>query len=120
MRLYEQMQRSFEEEILDGEGLPAELVDRAHRGMSLAHKLLGNHAAIVRALKQDGPAVRREGDYFGASVNLAARLLSLAERDELLATAPVVERCQEFDWEHCGSERLRGLSDEVQVFRLRP
>jgi adenylate cyclase len=75
----------------------------------------GVHASI-----HHGPAVRREGDYFGASVNLAARLLSLAERDELLATAPVVERCQEFDWEHCGSERLRGLSDEVQVFRLRP
>ena len=58
----------------------------------------GVHASI-----HHGPAVRREGDYFGASVNLAARLLPLAERDELLATAPVVERRQEFDWEHCGT-----------------
>lgn len=74
----------------------------------------GVHASI-----HHGPAVPREGDYFGAAVNLAARLLTLAERDELLATAPVVERSPEFEWEHCGSERMRGLSDEVQVFRLR-
>ena len=73
----------------------------------------------VHASVHHGPAVPWEGDYFGAAVNLAARLLALAERDELLATAPVVERCPEFEWEHCGSERVRGLSDEVQVFRLR-
>jgi SAM-dependent methyltransferase len=59
MRLYGEMQRSFEEEILDGGGLPPELVDRAHHGLSLTHKLLGNHAAIVRALRRDGQAVRR-------------------------------------------------------------
>jgi adenylate cyclase len=74
----------------------------------------GVHASI-----HHGPALPREGDYFGSAVNLAARLLTLAERDELLATTPVVERCPEFEWEHCGSERMRGLSDEVQVFRLR-
>jgi len=59
MRLYEQMQRSFEEEILDREDLSSELIDQAHRGISRAHKLLGNHAAIVRALKRDVPGVRR-------------------------------------------------------------
>jgi len=74
----------------------------------------GVHASI-----HHGPAVPREGDYFGAAVNLAARLLTLAERDELLATTPVVERCEGVEWEHCGSERMRGLSDEVRVFRLR-
>jgi SAM-dependent methyltransferase len=59
MRLYEEMQRSFEEEILDRDGLPPELVERAHRGLSLTHKLLGNHTAIVRALRRDGGQVRR-------------------------------------------------------------
>lgn len=74
----------------------------------------GMHASI-----HHGHAVPREGDYFGAAVNLAARLLTLAERDELLVTGPVVERCPEFRWEHCGSERMRGVSAEVPVFRLR-
>jgi SAM-dependent methyltransferase len=53
------MQRSFEEEILDGDGLPAELVAQAHRGLSLTHKLLGNHSAILRALRREGGPVRR-------------------------------------------------------------
>jgi SAM-dependent methyltransferase len=59
MRSYGEMQRSFEEEILDGGGLSPEIVDRAHRGLSLTHKLLGNHAAIVRAVRRDGQTVRR-------------------------------------------------------------
>jgi adenylate cyclase len=73
----------------------------------------------VHASLHHGHAVPREGDYFGAAVNLAARLLTLAERDELLVTGPVVDRCPEFQWEHCGSERMRGVSAEVPVFRLR-
>jgi adenylate cyclase len=73
----------------------------------------GIHASI-----HHGPAVPREGDYFGSSVNLAARLLALAERDELLVTAPVAERCSGLTWEHCGTEQMRGMSDEVRVYRL--
>jgi SAM-dependent methyltransferase len=59
MRLYKQMQRSYEEEILDRDGLSAELVAQAHRGLSLTHKLLGNHSAILRALRRDGAPARR-------------------------------------------------------------
>jgi 2-polyprenyl-3-methyl-5-hydroxy-6-metoxy-1,4-benzoquinol methylase len=53
------MQRSFEEEILDGGGVPRETVERAHRALSLTHRILGNHAAILRALRRDRQAVRR-------------------------------------------------------------
>jgi class 3 adenylate cyclase len=73
----------------------------------------------VHASVHHGAAVPREGDYFGQAVNLAARLLVLAERDELLATTPVVEGSPEFEWEHCGSEQMRGFADEVQVYRLK-
>ncbi|HEY3439552.1 MAG TPA: methyltransferase domain-containing protein [Paludibaculum sp.] len=53
------MQRSFDAEILDGGGLPAAEVARVHRGLSLTHRLLGNDAAILRALRHDGQAVQR-------------------------------------------------------------
>jgi len=53
------MLRSFEEEILDGQGLPPEMVERAHRALSRTHRMLGNHAAILRALRHDGQAVGR-------------------------------------------------------------
>jgi SAM-dependent methyltransferase len=53
------MLRSFDEEILDSGGQLPEVLERAHRALSMTHSLLGNHAAILRALKRDGPAVRR-------------------------------------------------------------
>ena len=41
------MLRSFEEEILDRQGLPPEMVERAHRALSRTHGMLGNHGAIL-------------------------------------------------------------------------
>ena len=73
----------------------------------------------VHASVHHGLAIPREGDYFGASVNLTARLLAFAERDELVATRPVLERCADLSWERAGTLRIRGVSHEVEVFRLR-
>ena len=53
------MLRSFEEEILDRQGLPPDMVERAHRALSRTHRMLGNHGAILQALRHDGQAVRR-------------------------------------------------------------
>jgi SAM-dependent methyltransferase len=53
------MRRSFEAEILDSGGQQPEMLARAHRALSLTHSLLGNHAAILRALRRDGQTVRR-------------------------------------------------------------
>jgi class 3 adenylate cyclase len=73
----------------------------------------------VHASVHHGLAIPREGDYFGASVNLTARLLAFADRDQLVATRPVLERCGELSWERAGTLRIRGISHEVEVFRLR-
>src|ERR1019366_7009702 len=59
MSLYGEMRRSFEAEILDSGGQQPEILARAHRALSLTHSVLGNHAAILRALRRDGEAVRR-------------------------------------------------------------
>ena len=66
-----------------------------------------------------GVVVRREGDYFGGAVNLAARLLALAGSGELLATRAAVERAGGADdWTALGSHQLRGLRAEVEIYRL--
>lgn len=66
-----------------------------------------------------GVAVRREGDYFGGAVNLAARLLALAGSGELLATRAAVERASDQDkWTALGSHKPRGLRTEVEIYRL--
>src|SRR6185436_3652870 len=52
------MQRSFDAELLDGDSLPSDVVARAYRALQLTHVLLGNRAAILRALRR-GPPIRR-------------------------------------------------------------
>jgi class 3 adenylate cyclase len=75
---------------------------------------LGVHASVHR-----GVAISREGDYFGGAVNLAARLLNTAGRDELVGTSPVVEASGDrFDWEPLGTHEIRGVVEPVEVFRL--
>lgn len=72
------------------------------------------HASVHR-----GIAVARSGDYFGGSVNLAARLLAFARRDELLATRGVVESSRHaFAWKPEGERELRGVSAPVATYKL--
>jgi class 3 adenylate cyclase len=74
----------------------------------------------VHASAHTGTAIAREGDYFGGAVNLAARLLDAAAGDELVATAATVEAGGEaFEWDPAGSVGVRGVSEPVEVFRLR-
>jgi class 3 adenylate cyclase len=72
----------------------------------------------VHASVHHGLAIPREGDYFGTAVNLTARLLGEAGRDELVATSVVMERCPEREWRQAGSLRVRGVSRDVEVFKL--
>jgi adenylate cyclase len=74
----------------------------------------GAHASV-----HEGAAIAREGDYFGSAVNLTARLLTTADRDELVATTAVVHATEgAFAWESRGTRRIRGISEPVELFRL--
>ena len=66
-------------------------VPEASPAIELAVRLIGEvgtrHGSLaVRVGAHTGPAVHREGDWFGAAVNLAARVAGAAERGELLMT----------------------------------
>jgi adenylate cyclase len=73
----------------------------------------------VHASVHVGTATARDGDYFGGAVNLTARLLGAAGRDELVATRPVVERTADSQTcESLGQREIRGVSEALEVFRL--
>jgi adenylate cyclase len=75
----------------------------------------------VHASVHCGVAIARDGDYFGSAVNLAARLLAAAGRDELVATSPVVHATDtSFVWDQAGAVRIRGFAEPIEVFRLGP
>jgi adenylate cyclase len=74
----------------------------------------GAHASI-----HHGVAIARDGDYFGSTVNLAARLLAAARRDQLVATAPVARATgASFAWEPAGALRMRGFAEPIEAFHL--
>jgi adenylate cyclase len=66
-----------------------------------------------------GPAVFRGGDYYGRTVNLAARLLPLAGTGELLATRAVAdETAGRFSWQPRVTTQIRGIREPVEIHRL--
>jgi adenylate cyclase len=57
-------------------------------GLCIVHDVGAQHGfPLVRAGMHTGPAVEREGDWFGATVNLAARVSAAASGGEALLTA---------------------------------
>ena len=66
-----------------------------------------------------GPAIEREGDWFGATVNLAARVSALAAGGEVLVTGAVRERTGELEgveYENRGEHRIRNVAAPVPLF----
>lgn len=53
------MERSFEREILEGNGIPEAAASRSYRELAIIHRLLGNTRYLIRALRNDPLPVRR-------------------------------------------------------------
>ena len=68
-----------------------------------------------------GPVVMQDGDYYGKTVNLAARLSGRAGPSEVLVTGEVVEagRRDGVRFEEIGKAELKGLSAPVVLHRAR-
>jgi class 3 adenylate cyclase len=89
-------------------------------GLRIAHDLITEHGApAVRVGLHHGPAVERKGDYFGASVNLAARVAALASGGEVLLTgetAALVPDLEGVLYESRGRQTLRNVAEPIEIF----
>lgn len=92
--------------------------DAVHAGLRIIRRVREAGGPGVHASAHHGVAVAREGDYFGRVVNLAARLLAAADRDQLVGTADVARKTPEVSWEHVGTREIRGVNEPVDVYRL--
>ena len=75
----------------------------------------------VRIALATGPVVSHYGDYYGDVVNLAARLVKLAEPGEVLVSEPLAEAAgasSELVFEPAGEHPLKGYEDRVGAYRL--
>jgi adenylate cyclase len=89
-------------------------------GLAAAHEVIAGHGfPAVRVGMHHGPAIARDGDWFGATVNLAARVAGVAAGGEVLLTDAVREGTGELDgvcFEARGEARMRNVADPVPLF----
>jgi adenylate cyclase len=73
---------------------------------------------LPRAGAHHGQAVAIDGDYYGATVNLAARVAGQARGGQLLVTAETAVAAQQLGATitHVGSIELRNVSDAVDIY----
>jgi class 3 adenylate cyclase len=64
----------------------AEPADAVRLGIRIAKELAAHGKPPVRVGMHSGPALRRDGDWFGATVNLASRVAEAAHPGEVLIT----------------------------------
>lgn len=69
-----------------------------------------------------GPAVSRAGDWFGAPVNLASRVTAVARPGSVLveqSARDALGEPEELSWSFAGQRHLKGVRDEVNLYRAR-
>jgi adenylate cyclase len=76
----------------------ADPADAVALGLMAAHDVIAGHGfPAVRVGMHHGPAIARAGDWFGATVNLAARVAAVAAGGEALLTETVREGAGELE-----------------------
>jgi adenylate cyclase len=90
-------------------------------GELLAAAFADEGLPLLRAGMHHGGAIERDGDYFGAAVNLAARVAAQAHGSQVLGTATVADAAAAVGHEviELGAFRFRNVIDEVELFDLR-
>src|SRR5262249_54396791 len=76
---------------------------------------------LPRAGAHHGPAISRDGDYLGATVNLAARVAGHAGGGQILVTSGVARAASDtgFEVARLGPHRLHNVTAPVELFEIR-
>jgi class 3 adenylate cyclase len=94
--------------------------DAVRLGLRLAHEIGGCHGLpSVRVGMHSGPAIEREGDWFGTAVNVAARVAGLAGGDQVLlsdATRRLAGPLDGVELRSLGSRPLRNIAEPLSIY----
>jgi len=96
--------------------------DAVRLGMWITrHALSGHYAPSVRVGGNYGSAVERSGDYFGATINIAARVSALAAGGEVLVTGQTAALAPDLEgvlYASRGRQVLRNVAEPVEIFAV--
>ena len=91
-------------------------------GLKAVHEVGAHHGFPgVRVGMHTGPAVERDGDWFGAAVNVAARVADIAGGGEVVATDSTLDaagRPEEVELRARGRHVLRNVAEPVAIFTV--
>jgi adenylate cyclase len=75
---------------------------------------------LTRTGLNHGPVVRRAGDLFGSTVNIASRITALAAPGQLLATQAIADaaKARGIFVRDLGKVALRSVADEVSLYEI--
>jgi adenylate cyclase len=109
-----------------GDGLMLRIPDAASAirlGSRLVRDTVGHRSLGVRVGMHTGSAVRRGDDWFGAAVNVAARVSELARAGEVLISRTTRDAAQAdlagVVLDARGTERLRHVAQPVDLYAVR-
>lgn len=89
-------------------------------GLAIVNAIEARHGfPVVRVGMSTGEAVERKGDWFGSTVNLAARISAAAGGSEVLldeATRRAAGRLEGIELERRGEAHFKNLAEPVRVF----
>jgi adenylate cyclase len=92
-----------------------------HAVLDLIDAAAQNDLPRLRIGVASGLAVSRVGDWFGSPVNVASRVTAEARPGTVVvdqSTRDAAGDTAGFEWSPAGARRLKGVSDEVHLFRV--
>jgi len=96
--------------------------DAVRLGLWITRNAMSGHQApSVRVGGNYGSAVERNGDYFGSTINVAARVSALAAGGELLVTGHTAALAPDLEgvlYESRGRQVLRNVAEPVEIFAV--
>ena len=96
--------------------------DAVRLGLWITRNAMSGHEApSVHVGGNHGSAVERNGDYFGSTINVAARVSALAAGGELLVTGQTAALAPDLEgvlYESRGRQVLRNVAEPVEIFAV--
>jgi predicted ATPase/class 3 adenylate cyclase len=96
----------------------ARAADALEAAVEIQRAVLAERLPAVRMAVHTGEAEERDGNYFGAALNRAARMMSLAHGGQILASASVEAIADRFEFSDRGIHKLRDLARPEQVYQV--
>jgi class 3 adenylate cyclase len=85
-------------------------LDAVRGALTLVESIAGSDLPAAHAGVHAGSVIERDGDYFGATVNLAARIAAQAEAGQVLTSGAVaVQGASDLVFEPLGARTLKGV-----------